>query len=179
MFSTIPELKNFQAKSLIFFFAERFHCCLGLLFTARTSIPDGPVALHHQHGSVTANCTLRMALFTLCFLFSSTPGLIIATTLYKPRQKYPTVLIFGHESVSAFIKFLFNAVFSSKKFSHLEHYSFFRLNTSAPSQWPFKCGRKSSILIETEKFSCLLLPRSQSYHRDARGNGMGRGEQMR
>lgn len=120
-----------------------------------------------------------MALFTLCFLFSSTPSLIIATTLYKPRQKYPTVLIFGHESVSAFMKFLFNAVFSSKKFSHLEHYSFFRLNTSAPSQWPFKCGRKSSILIETENFSSLLLPRSQSYHRDARGNGMGRGEQMR
>lgn len=64
--------------------------------------------------------------------------------------------------------------------SSREHYSsFFRLNTSAPSQWPFKCGRKSSILIEMENFSSLLLPRSQSYHRDAREDGMGRGEQMR
>lgn len=92
------------------FFAERFHCCLELLFTERTSVPDGPTALHHQHGSVTANCTLRMVLFTLCFLFSSTPGLIIAT-----RQKCPTVFIFGHESVSAFIEFLFNAIFQFEK----------------------------------------------------------------
>lgn len=120
-----------------------------------------------------------MALFTLCFLFSSTLGLIIATTLYKPRQKYPTVLIFGHGSVSAFMKFL-SMPFSVRKSSLISSITAFSVWTPLQHHnGHLSAGEKSSILIETENFSSLLLPRSQSYHRDARGNGMGRGEQMR